>query len=65
MCSVLPRASNEATNGVLSDLLPDLDQGIIKILNSVRGNVAAVDRPTRNVRGALLKRGKCREQSTD
>lgn len=60
MCSVLPHASNETTNGVLSDLLPHLDQGIIKILDSVRGNVAAVDRPTRDVRG-----GECREQSTD
>ncbi|TWW77579.1 hypothetical protein D4764_12G0009690 [Takifugu flavidus] len=42
-------APNETTNGVLGDLLPDLDQGIIELLDSLRINLVALDGPKHNV----------------
>ncbi|TWW71665.1 hypothetical protein D4764_16G0001620 [Takifugu flavidus] len=47
-----PRACacpNETTNGVLGDLLPDLDQGITELLDSLRITLAALDGPKHNV----------------
>ncbi|TWW81314.1 [Protein ADP-ribosylarginine] hydrolase [Takifugu flavidus] len=42
-------APNEMTNGVLGDLLPDLDQGITELLDSLRINLVAPDGPKHNV----------------
>ncbi|TWW81480.1 hypothetical protein D4764_01G0012950 [Takifugu flavidus] len=42
-------APNETTNGVLGDLLPDLDQGITELLDSLRINPVAPDGPKHNV----------------
>ncbi|TWW77307.1 hypothetical protein D4764_12G0006970 [Takifugu flavidus] len=41
-------APNEKTNGVLGDLLPDLDQGITELLDSLSINLAAPDGPKHN-----------------
>ncbi|TWW81768.1 hypothetical protein D4764_01G0015830 [Takifugu flavidus] len=42
-------APNEKTNGVLGNLLPDLDQGITELLDSLRINLVAPDEPKHNV----------------
>ncbi len=42
-------APNETTDGVLAYFLPDLDQGIIDLLDSLRCNLAASDEPKHNV----------------
>ena len=42
-------APNETTDGVLGDLLPDLDQGITELLDSLKCNLAASDGPKHNV----------------
>ncbi|XP_016321016.1 flotillin-2-like [Sinocyclocheilus anshuiensis] len=42
-------APNETTDGVLGCFLPDLDQGITELLDSLRCNLAASDGPKHNV----------------
>ncbi len=42
-------APNETTDGVLGYFLPDLDQGITELLDSLRGNLAGSDGVKQNV----------------
>ncbi|TWW59185.1 hypothetical protein D4764_06G0007150 [Takifugu flavidus] len=46
---MLGHAPNETTNSVLGVFLPDLDQGITELLDSLRINLATQDGPKHNV----------------
>lgn len=49
-CVTTPgHATNEMTDCVLGYFLPDLDQGITELLDSLRCNLAALDGPKHNV----------------
>ena len=47
--TTMGHATNEMTDGVLGYFLPDLDQGITELLDSLRCNLAASDGPEHNV----------------
>ncbi|KAI4903310.1 hypothetical protein NFI96_031847 [Prochilodus magdalenae] len=44
-----PHAPNEMTDGVLGDLLPDLDQGITELLDTLKCNLVTSDGPEHKV----------------
>ncbi|KAI4902945.1 hypothetical protein NFI96_005135 [Prochilodus magdalenae] len=50
-------AAGAATEGVLGDLLPYLDQGITELLDSLKCNLVALDGPKQCPRGVLLDLG--------
>ncbi len=50
-------APNEMTDGVLGYFLPDLDQGIIELLDRLRCDLVPLDGPKQCPRGVLLGLG--------
>lgn len=47
--ATLGRDPNKTTDGVLGELLPDLDQGSTELLDILRSNLAASDGPKHKV----------------
>ncbi|TWW79811.1 hypothetical protein D4764_10G0008410 [Takifugu flavidus] len=51
---VRPSSPNETTNGVLGDLLPDLDQAITELLDSLRINLAELPAYSSHMRSGIV-----------